>query len=403
MITPRRTLVLKRERDISACLHTLTLSSVPGSVPGAMSRPPLILHREESTRRDISGVTIRPHDSTLILRQDAAMPLIPVINHSNPLNLHRGLVADAMPKEGKRKWGSRPVDDSTMQRAKEIVLLGQPTGGAQLSLYRSFCRWRCAHIHANTSIGQTLVIFASYLIDAELKASTCATYVRQLETLCKREPPEALPPEWSVVKDCIKGLDLMALKQPRDHAPDISQERAIEIINGIQDEGVAYTVWAMCMCGGRASDLMELDEFGFTVVGGFVHVHFLKTKTRRRQDEQYSVDLPIWFPLPARLQLWSQKARPFVSETKRGSFICDADRINRVLHAAGFEETSYSFRRLFINGIIDRFTENGITNWLKVIELTGHETPKVTKSLYKDHTVARLPSGSRKVLTLRRT
>ena len=404
MDAPRRILILKRERcnsiDFSVGLRTLSLNKPPGSLMNtAVTETRLILRREKKVHKD------KPEDdgAMVFVRQASVMPITPAVNHLNPMNLHRGLVADAISKEGKRTWGSKPVQDSTVRVAKEIVLLGQPTGGAQLSLYRSFCRWRSAHIDTKTSIGQTLAIFGGYLIEAELKASTCVTYVKQLETLCKREPPSVIPPEWSVVKDCIKGLELMALRQPRDHAPDISQERAIEIINGIQDDGVAFTIWAMCMCGARSGDLLALNEFGFTIVGGYVHVHFLQTKARRRQDEQYSVDLPIWYPLPARLQSWSQRARPFVSETKRGLFICDADRINRILHKAGFVETSYSFRRLFINGIIDRFTEDGITNWLKVIELSGHETPKVVKSLYKDHSVAHLPSGPHRTLTLRRT
>ena len=319
------------------------------------------------------------------------------------MNVFRGLIADKVPKEGQRKWGSQPVQESTLRLAKEIVVRGQPTGGAQLSLYRCFCRWRNAHVNADMSIGQTLAIFAGYLIEANLKASTSATYVRQLETLCKREPHSGIPPEWSVAHDCIKGLDLMALKQPRDHAKDISQERAIEIINLINDHGVAFTIWCMCMCGARASDLLELDEGGFVIIGEYVHVHFRKTKARRRQDEQYSVDLPIWYSLPMRLQGWSQKAQPFVSETKRGLFKCDANRIDRVLHAAGCPETTYSFRRLFINEVIDRLTENGITRWMEVIELSGHETPKVVKSLYKDHTVARLPSGKVRVIKINRT
>jgi len=403
---PRRILVLKRDRSPAA------------TVPISDGRR-LILRRV--TEIDVKG---RPEERKLTLVRNPIVlhpqePTIPPITssteHANPLNLHLGLVADKTPREGRRKWGFQAVQDSTRRVAKEIVLLGQPTAGAQLSLYRAFCRWRSTHIDKRTSIGQTLCIFAGYLIEAQLKASTSSVYVRQLEVLCKREPPSGIPPEWSAVRDCIKGLDLMATKQPRDHAIDISQERAIEIINTIRDEGVAFSIWAMCMCGGRAADLIELDENSFVILTNYVHVHFYKTKSRRRQDEQYSVDLPIWYPLPTHLVAWSKRARPFVSVTARGSFVCDANRVDRILHSAGFPETSYSFRRLFINGIIDRLTENGVTKWMEVIELSGHETPKVVKSLYKDHTIARLPTGnirvlptgnkreSKRVLTLRRT
>jgi len=403
-LEPKRILILKRTRS-------------PPSVDPVATRHHLILRRmtapkdvvnSESTNRQL--VLVR---APIQLAPEEASTCAPASTRdfSNPLNLYRGLVADKIPKEGRRKWGFQAVQDSTQRVAKEIVLLGQPTAGAQLSLYRAFCRWRAAHVNERTSIGQTLCIFAGYLIESQLKASTSAVYVRQLEVLCKREPPSGIPPEWSVVNDCIKGLELMATKQPRDHAIDISQERAIEIINTIKDQGVAFSIWSMCMCGARAADLIELHEGSFVVLENYVHVHFHKTKSRRRQDEQYSVDLPIWYPLPAHLSAWSKKPSPFMSLTSRGAFECDANRIDRILHSAGFPETTYSFRRLFMNGIIDRLTENGVTKWLEVIELSGHETPKVAKSLYKDHTVARLPTGNKKItnseskraLTLRRT
>ena len=366
----------------SSRILTLNREIRPVAVAIKRSRSPPVAYQnpDDSTQRSSASQAIK--------------------NPSNPLSIKLGLLVDHTPKPGVRKWGSAAVTEKTIRTTKEIVSLGQPTAGAQLSLYTAFCRWRSNHIAPSTPIGQTLAIFGGYLTEAQLKASTAANYVRQLETLCRREPPTGISPEWSVARDCIKGLDLRATQEQRDHAIDISQERAIEIINTIRDHRVAYTIWAMCMCGGRAGDLLRLDRDGFTILGEFVHVHFKVTKAARRQNEQYSIDLPIWYPLPARLLSYSRKEKPFDS---------DADRINSVLHKAGFAETSYSFRRLFVNGIIERLTENGITNWMKVIELTGHETPKVVKSLYKDQSVALLPTGpqriksSERVLTLRRT
>lgn len=302
------------------------------------------------------------------------------VGGANPLNLHLGLVADNAPRARQRKWGEKEITADTVKLAKELLTTGVTSTSAELSLHKAFTRWKNVNIVNSTPIGQILAIFAAYLLEAKLKASSVVTYIRQLITLCRRERTEHAEPQWYVVHDLLRGLNLKAAKEDRNHAPDISRVHASKILSTIKATDVGFTIWAMCNCGARVEDLLNLGLNSFIVSEKVIHIHFQITKTRRDPSEQYSIDLPIWLPLPYRL-------RPHLREKRL--FTCNVNRVNRILHEAGFTETSYSFRRLFINDVIDRFTENGITNWLRVIELTGHEQVKTVKGLYKDHSKAR--------------
>ena len=76
-------------------------------------------------------------------------------------------------------------------------------------------------------------------------------------------------------------------------AVDISETRAQEIIALIRADDVRFTIWAMCMCGGRVQDLLRLTPGQFRLVGNKLFVHFMVTKSARTPNEQYSVELPL--------------------------------------------------------------------------------------------------------------
>ena len=110
-------------------------------------------------------------------------------------------------------------------------------------------------------------------------------------------------------------------------------------------------------------DLLRLKRQQLFIHGNRVYVEFKVTKVATTSKERYNIDLPIWVPFQTE---WND----LLSRDKPVSASCD--RINKLLHSIGYLETTYSFRRLFINRIIDRFTEDDIVDWLKVIQLTGH-------------------------------
>lgn len=313
-----------------------------------------------------------------------------------PLRLLHGYSWEAMPNARKRTWGGEPVTEATLKKAEEIMRVGKPSSSQHLSLFRAFDRWRSNNpMVRHAPAGQMLAILGAYFVEAGLKCSTSASYIRILMTFLRREV-SALPPQWHVADDILKGLDVMAAKESVEHAPDITEERAAALIAVIRCPDVAFTLWAMAMVGGRVADLLRLSwgQFKVSENGRRVAVEFRVTKSSREPNEKYSlcvqasdvehsrhaVSFDSWIPFQ---ECW----RPFLSAAQ--PFTADVNRVLRVLHEVGDGETTYSFRRLFINRVIDRFTEDGVTMWCKVIEITGHQQPKTAKASYKKSAVER--------------
>jgi len=314
-----------------------------------------------------------------------------------PLRLYHGFVMEAMPQARKRCWDHGLVTEETLRRAEQIMLAGKPGTSQNLSLYRAFDRWRTrSPLVWNAPLGQVAAIFGAYLDEAGLKASTCACYVRTILGFLHRENV-VLPPQWHVAQDFLRGMDLKAATEKVEHAPDITEERAAHIILALTEaQDVAFSLWAMCMAGGRVADLLRLSAGQFKVSpdGKRIAVEFLVTKSSRTQNERYSISVQSaeleatkhavsfdsWIPFQER---W----RPFLLQPK--PFTANVNRVNHVLDKFG-SETTYSFRRLFVNRVIDRFTEDGVTEWCKVIEITGHQQKTNAKASYKTPATQRL-------------
>lgn len=294
------------------------------------------------------------------------------------LNLTFGLPSQAMPAARTRAWGHHRVTDATIEKTHELMLKGRPGASATLSLMRAYCRWRRANDLDSEAPGRALGVFGAYLAEAGLKMTTCASYVRSVLAITRKDNEGKMGCEWNVVNDVLKGLDLSAAAEEPDHAIDIGEDRAQEIIDVIRELDVQFSLWAMCTIGGRMEDLNNLGGGQLflrrTSTPMMMSVDFRITKAGRTQVEKYSVTLPVWLPWKETWNVFLEAGTPFTA---------NADRVNRVLHAAGYNETTYSFRRLFINRIVDRFTDRGVTEWCKVIEITGHQQARVVKGTYK--------------------
>ena len=305
-----------------------------------------------------------------------------------PLRVYHGFVMEAMPQARKRAWDDGLVTEDTLRLTEQIMLAGKPSSSQNLSLFRAFDRWKLrSPLVWNAPAGQVAAIFGAYLAEAGLKASTCACYVRIILGFLRREAI-TIPPQWHVAQDFLKGMDLRAATEQVEHAPDITEERAAGIIAAIRDAEVAFTLWAMSMAGGRIADLLRLngDQFKVSPDGKRIAVEFFVTKSSRSQNERYSVcvqhaelgttkfavSFDSWIPFQEEWRAFLLRPQPFKASV---------NQVNRVLDKFG-SETSYSFRRLFVNRVIDRFTEEGVTQWCKVIEVTGHQQKTNAKASY---------------------
>jgi len=317
-----------------------------------------------------------PHHARTRLRR--CLPLNsehPVVGQAIPeLKLLGGLPVSQMPKEGSRMWGHQPVTVGTYETVETLLVEGTPSVKQQLSLYRAFQRWRTHQLlKPSCSHGEALAVFGAYLSDVGLKSSTCACYVRTALKLCQREPHNGIEPQWYLASDILKAFDRRAASEPVDHAPDIDEDRALEILRIIKAEDVRFVIWLMCNLGARVADLQRLENEQIYISQDRIYADFRVTKSATSPSERYSIDVDLWIPFEPQWSVFMYQQRP-ISTT--------CDRVNKVLEAAGCPERTYSFRRLFINRVIDRFTENGITNWCKVCQLTGHQQVKNVKASY---------------------
>lgn len=289
------------------------------------------------------------------------------------LNLKCGLPASAMPKEGYRKWGDTPVTEKIIHRAEELIRLGAPNAAAHLSLYRAFTRWRGAYLEL-TSLAESLIIFAAYLDNTGLRKSTCAEYVRTAKKMALHSGEKFGDPSGALER-ALKGLDLLAAMEKPEHALDISAERLAEILNTVQKEEARFEIWLMAHCGARSADLLRLSSCQIKYNDGKLTILYRVTKTDREPGCAHQVTYEVT-GFENQWREFLQRATPCT---------LDADSLNKVLHAAGFEETTYSFRRFFVQNTIERFTQDGHTDWCRVIELTNHQKVSTVRGHYQHH------------------
>ena len=194
---------------------------------------------------------------------------------------------------GTRRWGHVPADAESISTTESLLLDGRPSAAAQLSLFRAFERWRGSNPHLPKSIGEVLAIFGGYLFEHDLKASTCANYVRTALFFCRRTHVGATDAQWFLAYDILRGLDRHACRQPRDHAIDIDENRALEILNAIRMQDIAFTIWLMLMSGARCADLASLAPEQVVLRESRLYIHFRETKSVQRPADQYSVELEV--------------------------------------------------------------------------------------------------------------
>ena len=84
--------------------------------------------------------------------------------------------------------------------------------------------------------------------------------------------------EWGLVTNVLKGLDRRAAEEEPDHAPDISEERAQEILDTVTDVEIQFIIWLMLNTGARVKDLLRLKHHQLFIHGNRVYVEFKVTK-----------------------------------------------------------------------------------------------------------------------------
>jgi len=114
-----------------------------------------------------------------------------------------------------------------------------------------------------------------------------------------------------------------------------------------------------------------------------MRIHFTFTKGRRKQQFTLSLKLEDSFPIPQSLiDLLNVKPTEKLNT-------CSAVEVDAALDALGEQYegyTSYSFRRLFVYRVIERFRdkETELVAWGEVVKLTAHVSIETVRSSYAE-------------------
>ena len=283
------------------------------------------------------------------------------------------------PEKRKRTFEARLVPWATVSAVMELVTEVNPSAPAALANLEVFTRFVTLNDPEGTIPRDFLLLL--YSVDIQLQgiaATTTKTYVKGIMWALERAGKPIKGPS---VTDMFKILAYLTAHEDADHALDISEETGMRVVAALSGDA-QVTAWAMKLCGARIADLerMERHQFLFAADGS-VRISFQFTKNRRSKAAAYSLllQLPMDEPIPASV-VAAMKAAP---QTR--IFPLDVDGFNKAIRQLGSEFegiTSYSFRRLFVHRVIDRFTEDGMTAWEECVKLTAHKKIETLRNSY---------------------
>ena len=284
-------------------------------------------------------------------------------------------------KKRQRMWIARPVTALLMSLTTALLTMAHPTYAADSAVTREFEEFA----RVNCGFGPMdllLFLFATDLLLQGLKASTVDTYVSGV-LRCRLHANQKISGPY--VGDVKKILEELQCHEEVNHARDIDDEMAMRFL--LLLDGPAQAVcFLMIVCGARVADLMDMTRSQFRFLPSReAQVSFKLTKNHRKKGSQYSIVVPIPVGVPESLAAFfapGDPSAPLISLT--------TDAFNAALKPVGERYpdlagvTSYSFRRLFIQRNIARFTDekSHLTDWVEVVKLTGHLKIETVRTRY---------------------
>lgn len=293
---------------------------------------------------------------------------------------------EKQPAKRERTFEVRIVPQSTVAVAMQLVGEVNPALPAALSNTLEFEKFVALNDRPLGSMSYDLLLLL-FAIDIQLQglgAGTTKTYMRSILGVYGR----AQLPVWGIyptqgpfIRDLFKIQELLISHEEVDHAKDMSMETALEIIALLRGAD-QVTAWMMLMTGARVADLLRLCRHQFLFELGMMKVLFKYTKGRRNEKKAYTLALPYVEEclMPVSVQQALNVGKDVI--------VCTAsvDQFNAALKALGeaYEGyTSYSFRRLFVHRVIERFTNDEcMTMWAEVVKLTGHVSIETVRTSY---------------------
>jgi len=337
--------------------------------------------------------------STPIQRFQAMMPTV-LEDYSRDPNPILRLKNDALPsisvhkREGQRRFIVRKVPWSTIKTAYYLIDAVNPSAAEARSIYKKYTEFVDLHCDAGGGYykdDELLLLFIIDIMIQGIKASSATTYMAHIVKLAKRR---GAPIKGPLVNDLRKMLRMLQLDDEVDHAVDISEVDAKNILSLLSDEAKAMA-WFLINTGARVADLLHLEASSVMWKEKYVTIHFKCTKNRKNPHKVFTANYmyqvePCFKEIMARMDVAK-------GVTKGKIFAMAGDEFNKQVRQVWHKDwspgvwgertpTSYSFRRLAIQRFVRQSLteENGkwVVKWAKAMALTGHLRLETLRTRY---------------------
>jgi len=339
--------------------------------------------------------------STPIQRFQAMMPMVLEDYSRDPDPLLR-LKSDALPsisahkREGQRRFVVRKVPWSTIKTAYYLIDSVNPSAAEARSIYKKYTEF--VDLHCDAAGGyykddELLLLFIIDIMIQGIKASSATTYMAHIVKLARRR---GHPIKGPLVNDLRKILRMLQLDDEVDHAVDITDDDAKNILSLLKDEAKAMA-WFLMNTGARVADLLHLEVTSVIWKDKFVTIHFKCTKNRKNPNKVFTANYMYHFePCFKELMRRMDVAK---AVTKGKLFTMVADDFNKQVRQIWHKEwspevwgervpTSYSFRRLALQRFVRQSLteENGkwVVKWAKAMALGGHLRLETLRTRYME-------------------
>jgi len=329
-----------------------------------------------------------------IERFQAKMPrlLEDFARHDNPrLVLGRDKLPSitAHQRTGPRRFEVRQVPWTTIKTTMFLLDAVNPAGADQRSIYRLYENFaQCNSDEAGTfyDSDEMLLLFIMDIIIQGIKASSAQTYMSSILKMAERSGRKIKGP---LVKDLRKILNMLRLDDEVDHAMDIDEPQAAEVLKNLRGEAQAMCA-ILIITGARVADVLQLEGVHVKWTAEYVTVHFRSTKNRKSPDKVFTanykldcIDLEACAESLTAVLKSSQTPKSKMFHLSVEEFNAEVKRVWR--HGSSYP-TSYSFRRLAIQRFVKQamVQEDGIwvVKWARALALTGHLRLETLRTRY---------------------
>jgi len=294
-------------------------------------------------------------------------------------------------RAGVRRFQVRRVPWATIKTTMFLLDAVNPAGADQRSIYRLYLNFVACNSDESRELydsDEMLCLFIVDIIMQGIKASSAETYMCSILKIAKRSNHKIAGP---LIHDLRKMLHMLRLDDEVDHAVDITEEIALELLRSLKAE--AQAVCAMLMItGARVADLLHIEAKDVKWMREYVTVHFKCTKNRKNPNKVFTANYKLDF---LDMEICSASLMAVLKAAqapKEKVFRMTAEDFNAQVKLVWKPEwgakvaTSYSFRRLAIQRFVKQsmVEEDGVwvVKWARAMALTGHLRLETLRTRY---------------------